>query len=221
MAATGYGLIETMRVREGRIPYLARHLARLERSLEALGMPRPSRDLAALVTPFAGTDDALLRLEVWDGRAVVTVRALPSLDPPSLITASEPHAPYPHKSTERDCFTDAAGEAVVAEVDDALLLTHEGWVAEGTAWSVCWWEGGGLCTAPLGLGILPGIGRARVLELAPATEVRCARRQLEGKSLFLVNAVRGVVPIASLDGARVPEDARTLALAGAFWPPAD
>ena len=207
-----------MRVREGRIPFLARHLARLERSLEALAMPRPSRDLAALVTPFSGTGDAMLRLEVCDGRAVVTVRALPSLDPPSVITASEPHALYPHKTTERDCFADAAGEAVVAEADDALLLTHEGWVAEGTVWSVCWWEGGGLRTAPLGLGILPGIGRARVLEVAAATEVRCARPQLEGKSLLLVNAVRGVVPIASLDGARVPHDARTSQLARAFWP---
>lgn len=212
------GVIETMRVREGRIPFLERHLARLERSLAALGMPRPSRPLAPLVMPLAGTGDAALRLEVSDGRAAVTVREVPSLDPPAVITASEPHAPYPHKTTERDCFADAAHEALVAEADDALLLTHEGWVAEGTVWSVCWWEESGLRTAPLGLGILPGIGRARVLELAPAEEVRCARPGLEGKSLLLVNAVRGVVPIASLDGARVPEDARTSQLARAFWP---
>jgi branched-subunit amino acid aminotransferase/4-amino-4-deoxychorismate lyase len=213
------GLIETMRVREGRIPFLDRHLARLARSLDTLGMPRPSRNLAKLVTPFAGTGDAVLRLEVCEGRAAVTVRELPSLDPPVVITASEPHAPYPHKTTERDCFADAAREAVVAEADDALLLTHEGWVAEGTVWSVCWWEGGGLQTVPLALGVLPGIGRARVMDLTRVEERRCARPEIEGKGLLLVNAVRGVVPIASLDGERVPEDARTEDLARRFWPP--
>ena len=183
-------------------------------------MSRPSQDVAALVTPFSGTGDAVLRLEVCDGRAVVTVRELPSLDPPAVITASEPHVPYPHKTTERDRFADAAREAVVAEADDALLLTHEGWVAEGTVWNVCWWEGagGGLRTPPLALGVLPGIGRARVLELAPGEEAQCARPGLEGKSLFLVNAVRGVVPLAALDGARVPVDPRTADLARRFWP---
>src|SRR5213596_3752345 len=89
----------------------------------------------------------------------------------AVITAAEPHEPYPHKTTQRDCFVDAAVEAEVAEADDALLLTHEGWVAEGTVWSVFWWEGERaergerLRTPALELGILPGIGRARVLEL--------------------------------------------------------
>jgi branched-subunit amino acid aminotransferase/4-amino-4-deoxychorismate lyase len=214
----GLGLIETMRVREGSIPFLDRHLARLARSLAALDLPGPSQDVAGLVKPFSETGDAVLRVEVRDGRAAVTVRELPALDSPTVITASEPHIPYPHKTTERDRFADAAREAVVGEADDALLLTHEGSVAEGTVWNVCWWDRDGLRTPPLALGILPGIGRARVLELAPAEEPRCARSGLDGKSLFLVNAVRGVVPIASLDGAMVPADPRTAELARRFWP---
>src|ERR1043166_3021283 len=111
MGERGYGLIETMRVREGRIPLWSRHLARLERSLRELDLSTPSQDLVALVTPFAGTGDAVLRLEVRDGRASVTVRASPALEPPAVIAASEPHQPYRHKTTERDCFVDAAAEA--------------------------------------------------------------------------------------------------------------
>jgi branched-subunit amino acid aminotransferase/4-amino-4-deoxychorismate lyase len=214
----GLGLIETIRVREGRIPFLDRHLARLGRSLEALRLPRPSQDIPALVQPFAETGNAVLRVEVCDGRATVTVRELPSLDAPVVITASEPHLPYPHKTTDRDRFADAAREAEVAEADDALLLTHEGWVAEGTVWNVCWWEGDGLRTPALALGILPGIGRARLLELAPAEQPRCGRPEIERRSLFLVNAVRGVVPIASLDGTTVAADPRTAELARRFWP---
>src|SRR5213080_4295881 len=194
-----------MRVREGRIPFLERHLARLERSLRELGLPRPTSDVAALVRPFAGADEAVLRVEVCDGRATVTVRELPALDPPAVITAAEPHEPYPHKTTERDCFVDAAEEAEIAEADDALLLTPDGWVAEGTVWNVFWWDGDRL--------------RTPALELSGEGEQgRYARQAIEGKSLFLTNAVRGIVPLASLDGRLVTPDARTAELVRRFWP---
>src|SRR6059036_1616187 len=172
MDQPGYGLIETIRVRDGRIPFLERHIARLARSLGELGLPKPSQDVAALVRPFADTGDAVLRVEVRDGRASVTVRELPRLEPPAVITASEPHQPYPHKTTERDAFVDAAAEAEVAEADDALLLTHEGWVAEGTAWTLFWWDGDALRTPALELGIPPEQGRGRLLELARGAEGR-------------------------------------------------
>ena len=219
MEKAGYGLIETMRVRDGRIPLLDRHLARLARSVRELGLPQPRQDIAALVTPFSGTGDAVLRVEVLDGRASVTVRELPALEPPAVITASEPHHAYPHKTTERDSFADAAVEAEVAEADDALLLTHEGWVAEGTVWTVFWWDAETLRTPALDLEILPGIGRARVLELVKGVaQGRYTEQALAGKSVFLTNAIRGIVPIGSLDGAPVPADPRTAELARRFWP---
>lgn len=218
MEKAGYGLIETLRVREGRIPLLARHLGRLKRSLEELGLPEPAQDVAALLGPLAETGDAVLRVEVCDGRASATVRAVPALEPPTVITASEPHRPYPHKITERDCFLDAGREAEVAEADDALLLTPEGLVAEGTVWTLFWWDGKVLRTPTIGLGILPGVGRARVLELTRAEEGRYPREALAGKSLFLTNAVRGIVPVASLDGLAEGVDPRTGELARRFWP---
>jgi branched-subunit amino acid aminotransferase/4-amino-4-deoxychorismate lyase len=218
MDTAGYGLIETLRVRRGRIPFLAQHLARLERSLQQLGLPTPSPAVAGLARPFADTGEAVLRIEASDGRAAVTVREPPRPEAPLVVTASEPHRPYPHKTTARDAFADAMVEAEVAEADDALLLTPDGWVAEGTAWNVFWWDGPVLRTPALALGVLPGIARARVLELAGGVEGRYPRAALEGKSLFLTNAVRGVVPLASLDGVAVPPDARTEELARRFWP---
>src|SRR3989440_13052578 len=219
MAHSGYGLIETLRVREGRIRLLPRHLARLERSLHELGLPKPAQNLVALVTPFSATGDAVLRLDVRDGRASGRVRPTRRLEAPTVIAAAEPHRPYPHKTTERDCFVVAAAEAEQAEVDDALLLTHDGFVAEGTAWSVFWWDGDVLRTPALDLGILPGIGRARVLELVTRVDQgRYTRQQLASQSPFLTNSVRGVVPITSLDGLQAAPDPRTTALAGRFWP---
>src|SRR5690349_22222538 len=102
-----------MRVRGGRIPFLDRHLARLEASLSQLGLAQPKQDVRKLATPFSATGDAVLRVEVLDGRASVTVRELPALEPPAVITASEPHQPYPNKTTDRDCFMDEIGRAHV------------------------------------------------------------------------------------------------------------
>lgn len=218
MEKAGYGLVETLRVRGGRIPFLACHLGRLKRSLQELGLPQPAQDVAALVGLLAETGDAVVRVEVRDGRASVTVREVPALEPPTVITASEPHRPYPHKITERDCFVDAGREAEVAEADDALLLTPEGLVAEGTVWTLFWWDGKVLRTPAIGLGILPGVGRARVLELTRAEEGRYPREALDGKSLFLTNAVRGILPVASLDGVAGVADPRTGDLARRFWP---
>ena len=49
-------------------------------------------------------------------------------------------------------------------------------------------------------------------------ERRSTLKDLEGLPLFLVNAVRGVVPVATLDGVPVPAAPETDALARRFWP---
>ncbi|HYS19449.1 MAG TPA: aminotransferase class IV [Gemmatimonadales bacterium] len=218
MRSPGVSVFETMRVRRGAIPLLSRHLARLSRSLAALGLPAADRDLDAFVVPFTEMDEAVLHLEVRDGRAAVTVGGVPGGGPPVVITAVARHERYPHKTTERDCFEEAAAEADRAEADDALLLTAEGWVTEGTVWNLLWWEGERLCTPGQDLGILPGVGRARIGELVRVEEGHWRREALDGRSLFLTSAVRGVVPLARLDGAPVPLDPRTAEIARAFWP---
>jgi branched-subunit amino acid aminotransferase/4-amino-4-deoxychorismate lyase len=221
MTRVGDGLIETMRVRGGRLPLLERHLARLGRSLAALGRPTPSGDLVALAraaaSPGGGTDH-VVRLAVLDGVPAVTTRDVPPATPPRVMVATEPHAPYPHKTTERGVFDRALAEARAQGADDALLVTAAGYVAEGTTWSLFWWEGNRLCTPALDLGILPGVGRARVMELAEVAEVRVTVAAFGGRSLFLVNAVRGIVPIGSFRGRDVPLDARTAELSHRFWP---
>jgi branched-subunit amino acid aminotransferase/4-amino-4-deoxychorismate lyase len=219
MTRAADGLIETMRVRLGRLPLLERHLARLGRSLAALCRPAPSGDLAELArAALAGGVDCVVRLEVRGGRPEVTTRDLPPVAPPAVTLATEAHAPYPHKSTERGVFDRALAEARAAGADDAVLVTGAGYVAEGTTWSLFWWQGDRLCTPALDLGILPGVGRARVMELAEAAEVRVTGAAFAGRSLFLVNAVRGIVPIGSFRGRDVALDARTAELSHRFWP---
>jgi branched-subunit amino acid aminotransferase/4-amino-4-deoxychorismate lyase len=129
------------------------------------------------------------------------------------------HHSYAYKTTERAQFDRALDAARAAGVDDALLLTPTGLVAEAAIWSVLWWEGRQLCGPAFDLGILPGVGRARLTELAgPIEERHSSLEELRGLPLFLVNAVRGVVSVATLDGQPVPESRETEALARRFWP---
>ena len=216
----GTGLIETMRARGGRIPMLDRHLERLRASLSALGLPTPRNDLSGMVRVVAGASDRVVRLELHEGRADVTTRALGTDGRPAVVVSTQPHAPYPHKVTAREQFGRAFAAARRTGADDALLVTAAGEVAEGTAWSLFWWEAneGALCTPAADLGILPGIGRARVMELAKVKEVRAGVAVLRGCSLFLVNAVRGIVEIGVFQGTAVPSDVRTAELSSRFWP---
>jgi len=206
-------LIETIRVRGGRAPLWPLHLHRLEASCRSLGLPFPP----ALEEPRGGADRAH-RLEVAPMGVIVTERDVGPADPLRLVTSRLVHRPYPHKTTERELFSAALDEAREAGADDALLLTACGEVAEAAVWCAFWWEGNRLCTPALDLGVLPSVARRRIEELAgPLTERRMPRSGLARRSIFLGNALRGVVEVAQLDGAPVPRDPATAAVQRRFW----
>ena len=216
------GLIETIRVRQGRVPWLGRHLARLRASLAALGEPEPPDDLADRVRLAAGSADRVVRLELGGpGQVEISTRDVSRDRAISVGVSQEAYRPYPHKTTARAQFERALAAARRAGAADAVLVTQEGFVAEGTAWNLFWWENGTLCTPAAALGILPGVGRRRVLELADVTERQVPAAAIVGRSLFLVNAVRGIVEIAAFEGKPVPADPRTADLAASFWPVGD
>jgi branched-subunit amino acid aminotransferase/4-amino-4-deoxychorismate lyase len=205
-------LIETVRIQEGRIPLERLHLARLERSCRALGLPSPEG------LPFEGLGDAIGRFEV--SAAGVSFSSRPWTRPSaiSLAVVPQPHRPYPHKTTEREQFDRAEEAAREAGADEPLLLTAEGEIAECARWGVLWWEGEEVCGPALALGVLPGVGRARIKELMGSIgERRVKLEAVMRRAIFLTNAARGVVPVASIDGVSVPQSPATARLAADFW----
>ena len=207
-------LIETIRVHQGTAPLWPRHVERLETSCRALGVPMPGG-----LDPPAGGLDRVVRLLVTQNGVERSEREVGSLAPVRLITAKAVHKPYPHKTVARAQFEKAAAESTRAKVDDALLLTDEGWVAESSIFSVFWWDGDRLCAPSLALGILPGVARARLAELAGGIEERRIRPvHLVQTGLFLANAARGVVEVSSWDGLEVPTQPLTRGLRERFWP---
>lgn len=206
-------LIETVRVRAGAAPLWGLHLRRLFRSCKELGIPAPME----LEVPSGGAD-RVHRLVVSPKGIEVSGRPVGSDRSVALITSPVIHRPYPHKTTDRDQFDRALADAKAAGADDALLLTESGQAAECAIWTLFWWgETGELCTPALALGILPGVARERIGELKPLTERKVGRAALEGRPLFVANAVRGIVDVRSLDGSRTPRAAGTRMLRNRFW----
>ncbi len=207
-------LIETIRIRNGEAPLWYLHLRRLAVSCKALGVPLPG----VLEVPKGG-NDRVYRLEVGMRGMQVSERLAGQTTPVKLVVSKVAHHSYPYKTTDRAQFDRALDAARAAGVDDALLLTPGGFVAETAIWSVLWWDYDQLCGPAFELGILPSVGRARVTELVGKVEERRSTlKDLEGRPLILVNAVRGVVPVAALDGVPVPAAPETDALARRFWP---
>jgi len=208
-------LIETVRLRAGVAPLWYLHLRRLAGSCKSLGIPLPGE----LPTPSGGAD-RVHRIQVGPRGASVSERPVGPTDPVRLVTVSGVvYRPYPHKTTERSQFAHAMDQARLRGADDGVLLAEGGWVAEAGIWSLFWWEDGGVAAPPLALGVLPGVARARIAEqTGGVVERRVRMDQLQGRALFVANAVRGVVPVASLDGVEVPSDSATTGLARAFWP---
>ena len=211
-------LIETCRVRGGRLPLKPLHDARLSIGCRALGIAYPG----PLEVP-EGMADGIVRFEVSAAGVVTSLRASaePRVagghDPVGLVLSDVAHRPYPHKTTDRGQFDDAMARARQREADDGLMLTLDGLVAECAISSLFWWEGEELCAPALDLGILPGVARARISQLVPLVERRVGPLVLLGRPLFVANAARGVVPVGSLDARDVGPDPRTGRLAKAFW----
>ncbi len=207
-------LIETVRLRNGAAPLWYLHVRRLATSCRALGVPIP----VELPTP-AGGPDRVHRLLVSRRGVVAGERPVGSTAPVRLITSKVVHRPYPHKLVDRERFDRALADAKAAGADDGLLLTVGGQVAETAIWGVFWWEDGRVAAPALDIGILPGVARARIGEMVGGIDERkVTLEEIRGRSLFVANSVRGVVPVATLDGTAVPDSPETEGLASRFWP---
>jgi len=207
-------LIETVRLRNGAAPLWYLHVRRLATSCRALGVPIP----VELPTPEGGPD-RVHRLLVSRRGLVTGERPVGSTAPVRLITSKVVHRPYPHKLVDRERFDRALADAKAAGADDGLLLTVGGQVAETAIWGVFWWEDGRVAAPALDIGILPGVARTRIGEMVGGIDERkVTLEEIRGKSVFVANSVRGVVPVAMLDGTAVPETPETEALASRFWP---
>ncbi|WP_091001866.1 aminotransferase class IV [Paenibacillus sp. OK003] len=87
---------------------------------------------------------------------------------------------------------------------EGLQLTQDGYIAEGIVSNVFWVRQGVLYTPSLATGILPGITRAVVLELAVHQGIPCQEglfpweELIQADEIFLTGSVAELVPVTTL-----------------------
>jgi 4-amino-4-deoxychorismate lyase len=223
----GRAAFETLKVYDGRPFRLEAHLDRLTASAESIGLPSVERlrlqVLTGLVLPKAAGGDASLRLVWTAGPAGGPPSGLALLSEiPGWIEAAREQgasavsllgvrAVVPWllpgvKSTSYAVNMAAEAEAKRRGADEAVFVDTDGIVLEGTVTNVWWRSGDALRTPSLDLGILAGVTRATLIELAPACGYRVEEGAypleslLESDEAFTSSSVREIMPLVEIDG---------------------
>jgi 4-amino-4-deoxychorismate lyase len=223
----GRAAFETLRVYGGMSFRLEAHVDRLEASAASIGLPAVERrelaELADAVLPAAGGADTVLRL-VWTAGSAEgppTGLALLSAVPEWIeearargaravallgVRAAVPWLLPGVKSTSYAVNMAAEAEAKRRDADEAIFVDPDDYVLEGTVTNVWWRKGETLFTPALDLGILAGVTRATLFELAPS----CGYDVKEGAFLlddvlgadeaFTSSSIREVMPLVEVDG---------------------
>lgn len=240
----GDGVFEGLRSYGGRIFRLREHIDRLFASAHAIALAIPYDRETVMATcrevlERSGLADGYLRVVVTRGVGDLGLNPTSCREPQVIVIASTIQVyprerlaeglrlvtaatPVPHrealspriKSLNYLPHVLAKLEALNAKVDEVLMMNATGSVAEASGQNLFVVHEGTLLTPPVYEGILRGVTRDALLEVAvdagiPATERPLNRYDVyNADEAFLCGTASEVVPIRSLDGREV----------GAAWP---
>ncbi len=218
----GDGLFETMRVDRGGVPLWPRHLARLRDGARRLGIAMPeSGFLDAQVAAFAhGVESGVLKLVLTRGDGGRGYAPPADAIPVWSLSLHPLPAPIPRALRLHDCATRLAiqpalaglkhcnrleqvlarAEVERAACDEGLVRDIDGNPACATAANLLLHVDGRWTTPRVDRCGVAGVLRGWLLEAGLVQEAAVARDALEAaEALALCNAVRGILPVASLD----------------------
>lgn len=231
----GDGAYETLRTYGGRPFALDRHLRRLRASVARLGFALPLSDaelrarLDALLAA-AGNPEAYIRLLVTRGVGDCSYH-FERVQGPTVVMLTKPYVALPVSAYEQGVAVAvvstrrnspraldpaikassllnnvlATREAQARGAFEAVLLNEHDEVCEGAGSNVFVVRAGRVCTPPLEAGILAGITRELLLEIAPAVGHVVHEQPLTPADLraadeaFLTSSLKEVLPIRTID----------------------
>jgi branched-chain amino acid aminotransferase len=246
----GDGLFETIRVYNGSLFRWEQHMERLRQGADFLKIKQPfnqSQLLAFALKLIAKNKipDCLLRLTLSRGVGapgysprsaknpvlVISLRPLPKKSQGNvmqwnLVTSSfrlPANDPLAHfKTCNKLPYVLARAKADTAGADEALLSNTNGFVMEGAGSNLFWVKHGVIHTPPLAAGILPGVTRAIVFEIASQLKILVRGKNIRLKDLartdgiFLSLTSLGIVEAKKLDGKVLNHSPLTAQIARAY-----
>ncbi len=229
----GFGLFETMRAYGGQVFRLDSHLSRLARSAEILGLPLKVQELKGAVMDTIQANklgEARIRIAISIGEGGMVPDPSTCNKPTVLILAGH-YQPYPEQvyqkgfravvsSIRRNSQSPlsrlksanylesilARQEARAAGVEEALCLNEKGLLAEASMSNIFLVTDGTLGTPGQDSGILPGITRETILELALQLGINTLEHDIRldelfhAQEAFLTNSLIEVMPLTEIEG---------------------
>jgi branched-chain amino acid aminotransferase len=231
----GDGIFETLRACNGKLFMLKEHLERLQRSADAiqLRLPLTDRQLEALLYESLVRNnlrDARIRLTISRGPGELGLDT--NLCPqPTLVIMAKAFKAYPAELYRQGMSASIAStrrissqalnpaikslnflnnilakqEARAQGTQDALMLNTQGQLTEATTSNLFFVSHDILKTPALECGLLPGITRQLVLELARQHEIEVeegsfyATDLLDADEAFLTNTSLEIMPLVQVD----------------------
>ncbi len=230
----GDSVYEVIRTYQGKPFALDRHLERLERSASKLQIELPERAWLVReierTMAAAGNAESYIRLIVTRGSGPISLDPTLAVGPLSVILVKQ-YEPFPRRMYEQGIRVSipqvrrmprsaddpaaktgnylnsvlALGEARGAGFDDALLLDVHGRVAEASSANVFVVRGGELHTPTLETGLLEGITRGFILQIARDHDIPCSECEILPEDLktadevLLTSTLREVMPVVGID----------------------
>ena len=229
----GLGLFETMRSYEGQVFRLESHLSRLSRSAELLGIPVIISELRDAIRETLEANrlrNARIRVTISAGEGEMPPNAKTCRKPTVLVLA-ERYQPYPQEvyrrgfravisSIRRNSQSPLSGlksssylESLLARqqagekgCDEAICLNEKGFLAEASMSNIFLVSEGILRTPGEESGILPGITRSVILELAGKLGINVLEENIrpielfQAQEVFLTNSLIEVMPLTEIEG---------------------
>lgn len=198
-----FRLIETLAYRpEQGFVRKTRHLDRMARSADALGLPFSGTQAVAALSSVNGRNDLRCRLTMDASGTFELTTAPLEKNPAKWRMAIAGHRLKSsdiwlrHKTTRRAIYDDARA-AMPPEVDELLFLNERGELCEGTITNLFLGMPDGRCLTPaLSCGLLPGILREEMLEKDSVTEARLTLTDLQkARTVHMGNSLRGLIPV--------------------------
>lgn len=229
----GFGLFETLRAYGGKVFLLDKHLRRLAHSAELLSLPIGTLDLESAVMDIIRVNKlshARIRITISIGEGEI-VPTPSTCNGPTVLILARRYEPHPErvyakgfravissnrrnsqsllsqlKSTNYLESILSKQEAKEDEADEAICLNERGLLAEASMSNIFLVTDGIVRTPGLGSGILPGITRGVVLELALKLDINAIEQDIRldelyyAQEAFLTNSLIEVMPLTEVDG---------------------